>query len=211
MRRVLTGGTVWAGTACTPRAAWVLVDGDRIAAIGDQGEAGAAPPPTAEQRLDLNGGHVLPGFVDVHLHLSQAAFFPLGVDALGWRRLADALHAVRVQAVADPESPWLLFWRVARWRWPEGRLPTAQELDDAAPGRRVLVSTLDMHRGAISSGGLATLELELDGRARRRAPVGGDVTCDRRGRPTGELWEAAYALALQRALTDTLTHAGEAG
>src|SRR6266700_2116735 len=208
MRRVLTGGTVWAGTACTPRAAWVLVDGDRIAAIGDQGEAGAAPPPTAEQRLDLNGGHVLPGFVDVHLHVSQAAFFPLGVDALGWRRLADALHAVRVQAVADPESPWLLFWRVARWRWPEGRLPTAAELDEAAPGRRVLVSTLDMHRGAVSSAGLAATGLASSGTAAR---LGGDVTCDRRGRPTGELWEAAYALALQRALGDVVAHAGETG
>ncbi len=184
-RRLLTGGIVWAGAACTPRAAWVLVDGDRIAAIAEEGRPGAARPP-ADQHVDLKGGHVLPGFVDVHLHLSQAAWFPLGVDGLGWASLADALHAVRVQAAADSDAPWLLFWRVARWTWPEGRLPTAAELDEAAPGRRVLVSTLDMHRGAVSSAGLATLGLTKHDTAR----LGGDITRDRRGRPTGDQVQA---------------------
>src|SRR6266581_5599557 len=206
-RRLLTGGIVWAGTACTPRAGWVLVDGDRIAAIGED-DGSSAELPAADEHLNVHGGHVLPGFVDVHLHLSQAAFFPLGVNGLGWSSLADALHAVRVQAAADPDAPWLLFWRVARWTWPEGRLPSAAELEQAAPGRRVLVSTLDMHRGAVSSAGLAAIGLASSGTAAR---LGGDVTCDRRGRPTGELWEAAYALALQRALGDVVAHAGETG
>src|SRR6266496_2362313 len=208
-RRLLTGATVWAGASCAPQPAWLLIEDDHVAALGQP----AQPPPAADQVLDLAGCHVLPGLVDVHLHLSQAAWFPPGEDGWGWGSLAEALHAVRAAATAapEPQAPWLLVWRVARWRWPEGRLPTARELDEAAPGRRVLVSTIDMHRGAISSAGLATLGLALDGRGRGRAAVGGDVTCDRRGRPTGELWEAAYALALQRALADTLTHAGEAG
>lgn len=205
--RLLTGGIAWAGTACTPRAAWVLVDGDRIAAVGDEGGPGAASPPAADRRIDITGSHVLPGFVDVHLHLSQAAWFPLGADALGWQSLADALRAVRVQADVDPVAPWVLFWRVAQWGWPEGRLPTAAELDRAAPGRRVLVSTLNMHRGALSPAGLAAIGLAGAGAAR----LGGDVTCDRRGRPTGEVWEAAYSLALQRALSDIATQTGEAG
>jgi len=208
-RRLLTGATVWAGASCAPQPAWLLIEDDHVAALGQP----AQPPPAADQVLDLAGCHVLPGLVDVHLHLSQAAWFPPGEDGWGWGSLAEALHAVRAAATAapEPQAPWLLVWRVARWRWPEGRLPTARELDEAAPGRRVLVSTIDMHRGAISSAGLATFGLALDGRGRGRAAVGGDVTCDRRGRPTGELWEAAYALALQRALADTLTHAGEAG
>src|SRR6266545_2719973 len=188
-RRLLTGGTVWAGAACAPRSTWLLVDDDRVGAVGH--ETGTTPPPPADQLLDLSGCHVLPGFVDVHLHLSQAAWFPLGVDASGWRGLADALRAVRVTAAAAPDAPWLLFWSVARWRWPEGRLPTAGELDEAAPGRRVLVSTLDMHRGALSAAGLAAIGLAERGGASK---LGDDVTCDRRGRPTGELWEAAYGI-----------------
>ena len=92
----------------------MLVDGDRIAAVGDEGGPGAASPPAADQRIDITGNHVLPGFVDVHLHLSQAAWFPLGADALGWQSLADALRAVRVQADVDSVAPWVLFWRVAQ-------------------------------------------------------------------------------------------------
>src|SRR6266542_3248821 len=207
-RRLLTGGTIWSGAACSPHAGWVLVEDDRITAVGEASERGAALPSPIDERLDLSGCHVLPGFVDVHLHLSQAAWFPLGVDGLDWASPADCLHAVRVQAAADPAAPWLLSWRVARWRWPEGRLPTADQLDEAAPGRNVLVSTLDMHRGAVSAAGLATLGLASGGSTAR---FGGDISRDRRGRPTGELWEAAYALALQRALTDLAAHTREAG
>ncbi len=202
-RRLLTGATVWAGTACAPRPAWLLIEDEAVAAVGEQGH----PPPDG-QALDLSGHHILPGFVDVHLHLSQAAWFPRGGDALGWRGLADALRAVRVAAGAEPDAPWLLFWCAARFAWPEGRLPTAAELDQAAPGRRVLISTLDMHRGAVSSAGLAALGVPGH---RLAHEFGGDVTRDRRGRPAGEVWEAAYGMVLQRALADTQAHAAQRG
>jgi predicted amidohydrolase YtcJ len=202
--RLLTGATVWAGPACTPGRAWVLVEDGQVAAVGGDGEE----PPPADHVVDLTGCHVLPGFVDVHLHLTQAAWFPRGGDAFGWRGLADALHAVRAAAAADPQPPWLLFWNAARWQWPEGRLPTIAELDEAAPGRRVLVSTLDMHRGAASSEALAALGLPGRGQA---GDLGSDITRDRRGRPTGELWEEAYGIALQRALADTMAYAADAG
>jgi predicted amidohydrolase YtcJ len=196
--RLITGATVWAGPACTPAQGWLLLDGDTVAGTGTAG-----PPSAAGEVLDLAGGHVLPGFVDAHLHLTQAAWYPHGGDAWGWRGLADALAAVRAAAAADPAAPWLLFWDAARWRWPEGRLPTARELDQAAPGRPVLVATADMHRGAVSPAGLAAAGLPA------RGGYGDDITRGRRGRPTGELWEAAFGVALQRALTDTQAHAGD--
>ena len=199
-RLLFTGATVWAGATCTPRPAWLLVEDDRVAALGETDQ------PPADDVVDVAGCHVLPGFVDVHLHLSQAAWFPHGGDAMAWRSLAEALRAIRVAADAAPAAPWLLFWRTPRFAWPEGRLPTAAELDEAAPGRRVLVSTLDMHRGALSSAGLAALGID-----QRAGEFGEDVTRDRRGRPTGEVWEAAYGTALQRVLADTAAHRGEQG
>src|SRR6266545_2296793 len=82
-RRLFTGATVWAGASCTPRAGWLLVEDDRVAALGQ-----TQPPPPADEVIDLTGSHVLPGFVDVHLHLSQAAWFPHGGDGMAWRSLA---------------------------------------------------------------------------------------------------------------------------
>jgi predicted amidohydrolase YtcJ len=202
-RVLLAGATVWAGPACVPARAWMLVEDGRVAALGDQ-----EPLPPADRVVDLPGCHLLPGFVDVHLHLSQAAWIPRGGDGWGWRSLAEALRAVRAAGNASPQAPWLLFWNVARWSWPEGRLPTSGELDDAAPGRRVLVSSSDLHRGSVSSAGLEAIGPAEGDLAR---VFGEDIARDRRGRPTGELWEAAYGVALQRALADTAAHFQDAG
>jgi len=182
----------------------MLIEDGHVAAFGNKDEQ--LPP--ADQAIDLAGHHILPGFVDVHLHLTQAAWFGCGGDGLWWRGVADALRAVRVAADAAPGVPWLLFWCAARFAWPDGRLPTARELDEAAPGRRVLISTLDMHRGALSSAGLAALGMASH---RQGGEFGKDLTRDWRGRPTGEVWEAAYGIALQRALADTEAHVGERG
>jgi predicted amidohydrolase YtcJ len=202
-RVLLAGATVWAGPACVPSRAWMLVEDGRVAAVGGQ-----EPPPPADRVVDLPGCHLLPGFTDVHLHLSQAAWIPRGGDGWGWRGLAEALRAVRAAGNASPQAPWLLFWNVARWSWPEGRLPTRGELDEAAPGRRVLVSSSDLHRGSVSSAGLEAIGPAEGDLAK---VFGADIARDRRGRPTGELWEAAYGVALQRALTSTAAHARDAG
>ncbi len=203
-RSLFLGATVWAGAACVPARAWLLVEGDRIAAVGGEGE----PPPRADRIVQLTGSHVLPGFVDVHLHLSQAAWFGRGGDGSGWRTVGDALDALRLAAAASPQAPWLLFWNVERWTWPQGRLPTAGELETAAPGRAVLISTADMHRGAISAAGLDAAGLA--GSA-VQATFGDDLGRDRRRRLTGELWEAAFGIALQRALADCAAQAEQAG
>ena len=202
-RVLLAGATVWAGPACVPSRAWMLVEDGQVAALGGQ-----EPLPPADRVVDLPGCHLLPGFVDVHVHLSQAAWIPRGGDGWGWRGLAEALRAVRVAGNASPQAPWLLFWNVARWSWPEGRLPTSGELDEAAPGRRVLVSSSDLHRGSVSSAGLEAIGSAEGDLAK---VFGEDIARDRRGRPTGELWEAAFGVALQRALTDTAAHFQDAG
>jgi predicted amidohydrolase YtcJ len=87
-------------------------------------------------------------------------------------------------------------------------LPTSGELDEAAPGRRVLVSSSDLHRGSVSSAGLEAIGPAEGDLAK---VFGADIARDRRGRPTGELWEAAFGVALQRALTDTAAHVQDAG
>src|SRR5260370_5535063 len=184
-RSLFLGATVWAGAACVPARAWLLVEGDRIAAVGGEGE----PPPRADRIVQLTGSHVLPGCVDVLRHVSAAAWFGRGGDGSGWRTVGDALDALRLAGAASPQAPWLLFWNVERWTWPQGRLPTAGELETAAPGRAVLISTADMHRGAISAAGL-----DAAGPARGpiQAPFGQCPGPDRRPRPARGFWGAAF-------------------
>jgi len=196
---LLTGATVWTGPNCQPRPGWLLVSGETIEAAG----TAAQPPPAAGRVLDLQGKHVLPGFVDAHQHPTLTAWLPQGTDGIGWPDLPTALAAIRTAAVANASSPWLVFWNALPHTWPQRRLPTTGELDRVAPGRRVLVSVRDLHRAAVSPVVLAELGLDAASSWRRS-----DVVRDRRGRPTGELWEHACGAAVALALAQTEQHLG---
>src|SRR5438067_9073184 len=50
--------------------ATILIDGDRIAAIGD---AKFAFPPKDARKIDCTGKFILPGYIDTHVHFFQSA------------------------------------------------------------------------------------------------------------------------------------------
>jgi cytosine/adenosine deaminase-related metal-dependent hydrolase len=54
----------------------VLVEGDRIAAVGDAGQLAATHPDAS--RIDLPGCVLAPGFVNLHSHIEYAAYSGLG-------------------------------------------------------------------------------------------------------------------------------------
>ena len=82
---VITGGTVLDGTGAAGVRADVAIDGDRITAIGDLGDA------TARSTIDATGQVVTPGFVDLHTHLdAQIAWDPC-MTSSSWHGVTTAL------------------------------------------------------------------------------------------------------------------------
>ena len=64
---LISCGTLIDGTGRPPiREARILVDGDRIVAVGP---AGQVPAPPGAETIDLGGSTVLPGLIDCHTHL----------------------------------------------------------------------------------------------------------------------------------------------
>lgn len=79
---LITGGTVVDGTGGPPSPTTdVLVDGDRILAVG-AGAAEASPPGT--RTIDAAGRTVMPGLVDAHCHVTFGE--PSSNDELFWHR-----------------------------------------------------------------------------------------------------------------------------
>jgi predicted amidohydrolase YtcJ len=183
MTVLVRAGTVWLGERPRPRRdAWLLVEDGRIR------EAGHGPAPAADREVDLGQHHVLPGFTDAHSHLTAAAWLPVAGDGAGWRSRHDALRAVRQAASAAGEGqPWLLFARFDEHDWDDPGLPSVDDLDEAAGGRPVLLAHLSLHRGVVSSAALAAIA------DRATDP---DLDRDRRGRPTGVIWERGLGRAL---------------
>jgi dihydropyrimidinase len=90
MSILISGGTVVSASGATP--ADVLVEGERIAALGQPGFAGPAGLSRAADRvIDATGKYVLPGGVDVHTHMEMpfggtfsADTFETGTQAAAW-------------------------------------------------------------------------------------------------------------------------------
>ena len=100
---VFVGGRIATLVRGRPWADAVVVQGDRIAYVGD--EAGAREhAPVGAEVVDLGGGVLLPGFVDSHDHLtSLAGVLNAGVNLNGIAEPQELLDAIDAYAKANPD------------------------------------------------------------------------------------------------------------
>ena len=136
----------------------------------------------------------IPGFVDAHVHTTDAGLALTGLDLSGARSLAECLAAVRAFAATHPDGVlWGHGWEETRW--PENRPPTRAEIDDgrrqparlSVPGRRAFRAGQHALADRITDGaGPGRL---VDNRAghpagpRRGASLCQATTLDRRSEP----------------------------
>jgi len=154
-----------------PRAAALAVAGGRVVAIGTRAEveplAGRRP-----ERVDCGGATVLPGLVDPHLHLYALAASAVNLDcaAPAIRDVADLLAALRARARNLPAGEWLRGEGLDERRL--GRLPTATELEAAAPRHPVRLRHRTRHASVLNRRAL-TLLGRVEGCDPRAGLVGG--------------------------------------
>jgi predicted amidohydrolase YtcJ len=122
----------------------IAVADGRVIGAGDRDDLEAfIRPGTRELRLAPDEV-ALPGLTDGHLHIADAAVAAEQLDLRSAATLAEGLEVVRAAhlAVADSRD-WLRGggWDAGRW----GGWPTATDLDQVAPGRRVLLWSIDLH------------------------------------------------------------------
>ncbi|MFC0625543.1 amidohydrolase [Kribbella deserti] len=171
MRTLLMNGSVY--SPADPHATAIAFDDGVVTWIGD--DTGAASYANgADEVIDLQGRLVTPAFVDSHVHSGMTGFKLLGIDLGAPATLADALDAVRDHAAKHDGLVLGFGWDETRW--PEHRVPTGAELENAAPGRLIYLSRVDGHSAVISPA-LAAKVPDLaaqpgwteDGRAERTA------------------------------------------
>lgn len=93
------------------------------------------------QIVDLKGHTVIPGLNDSHLHLIRGGLnYNLELRWEGVPSLADALRMLKEQADRTPSPQWVRV--VGGWtefQFAECRMPTIEELNEAAPDTPVFV------------------------------------------------------------------------
>ncbi len=183
---IITNGQVLTMNPTNPRAEAVAVAGERILAVGSRSEIEALKGPQSRV-IDAQGGTVIPGMVEAHLHLFSGAFGMrlLQLDGIsGLDALRDALQGY---AAANPDEA-LLICKAADYNlFGDGVQTTRQMLDQALADRPIVLIAGDHHTGWANS-----IALERAGIMQGLAvPPGNEVVMAQDGTASGELREHA--------------------
>ncbi|WP_194792222.1 amidohydrolase [Pseudomonas sp. UFMG81] len=166
-----------------PQASAVAIKDGRFIAVGSDAEA-MAHKGTRTQIIDLKQRTVIPGLNDSHLHLIRGGLnYNLELRWEGVPSLADALRMLKDQAERTPTPQWVRV--VGGWnefQFAEKRLPTLEEINQAAPDTPVFILHL-YDRALLNRAALRAVGYTKD----TPNPPGGEIQRDKFGNPTGML------------------------
>lgn len=149
---IFTGGPILTMDSAHPMPGAVVVENERIAAVGDAGMRVQYPD---ARIVDLGGRTLVPAFIDAHAHLCIEALHPRWADLSTVRDVEGLRDALLAQAAAEPNAAWL---RGVGWTDLEnGFTPTRAELDALGVDRPVIVVHYSYHQCVVSSAGLDAL------------------------------------------------------
>ncbi|MFI5608891.1 amidohydrolase [Amycolatopsis sp. NPDC051903] len=195
--RVFRGGRVFTADAAGTTASAVAVSDGRIAAVG--GDRTVEPfLRTAGEVVDLDGGLLLPGFGDAHVHPVTAGLERIRCDLSGTTTADAYARIIGDYARAHADHEWLLGGGWAMEAFPGGR-PHRAALDAVAGDRPVLLPNRDHHSSWVSTAALARAGIDRH----TPDPADGRIERDANGEPTGLLHEGAMDLVARVAPADT--------
>lgn len=139
--------------------------------------------------VDLEGGLLLPGFVDAHVHPVQGGLERARCDLSHISGREATLATIAAYAEANPELDWILG---GGWHQPDypGGAPTAADLDSVLPDRPAFLVNADHHGAWVNSRALTLAGID----ARTPDPADGRIERAPDGTPTGTLHEGAMDL-----------------
>jgi predicted amidohydrolase YtcJ len=143
--------------------------------------------------IDLKGRTVIPGLIDSHCHMASTGLSKLMTvnlsEEAGVTSIADIQARLAEKAETTSEGEWIRGTREDDSKLQEKRHPTRWELDEAAPGHPVIVTTVGGHFSIVNSKALEMAGVTKD----TPDPVGGTFERDPN---TGELTGGAHEKAV---------------
>lgn len=137
---ILTHGKIHTLEKQSPQVEAVAIANGKILATGSHDRIMSFAT-EGTQVVDLQGHTVIPGLNDSHLHLIRGGLnYNLELRWEGVPSLADALRMLKEQADRTPSPQWVRV--VGGWsefQFAERRMPTLEELNEAAPDTPVFV------------------------------------------------------------------------
>ena len=211
----IVNARVWTGDRRRPWADAVLIQGDRIEAVGASAAIRKRVTPTTRV-VDANGMMVTPGFIDSHVHFLDGGFALSSVKLRDAKTKAEFIRRIRDHAATLPAGAWILSgdWDHTNWG---GELPERSWIDSVTPDNPVWINRLDGHMNLANSLALRAAHVTRD----TKDVGGGTIVRDANGEPTGVLKDNAMGLMTAvpdptvemslRALDSAMTYVAERG
>lgn len=189
---ILYNGRITTLAMDKPEVSAIAVTDGTVSQIGTDDEV-LVLADAGTRKIDLNRRRVIPGLNDSHLHVIRAGlFYNLELRWDGVPSVSQALMQLRQQAEHTPAPQWVRV--IGGWnefQFAEGRMPTLDEINIAAPDTPVFL--LHLYDSALlNRAALRVLGFNRD----TPNPPGGLIARDSQGHPTGLLIAEPSALIL---------------
>ncbi len=188
---IITGGMVWSGLSTgAPQPGSVAIGRGEILAVGDD-TALARYVGAKTERIQANGGLVMPGFTDGHTHFIDGGFQLKSVDLRTAATPKEFVRRLKEYAGTLKPGEWIVGGDWDHTLWPGQPLPRHEWIDSVTPANPVFVNRLDGHEALANALALRAAGIT----AATPTPPGGEVPRDAKtGEPTGILKDRALDL-----------------
>ncbi|AHX13111.1 amidohydrolase [Dyella jiangningensis] len=193
---IVHNAKIHTGVARRPEVQAIAVTGNRIAAVGTNGQIRSLAGP-ATLIIDAGRRRIIPGLIDSHIHMIRGGLtYNLELRWDGVPSLADAMRMLAEQVAHTPPPQWVrVVGGFTEYQFAEKRLPTLDELNTVAPDTPVFVLHL-YDRALLNAAALRACGYTRDA----PDPPGGRIERNGSGEPTGLLLATPSALLLYSAL-----------
>lgn len=188
---IISGGIVYTMDRERPKAEAVAIQNGRIVHVGDKVGAMALKTSTSET-IELQGRVALPGFVESHSHVAQAARWlsQVEVDCQNLRSIQEIIEALKAKASQMPPGKWLLGFNYDESQLKEKRYLNRSDLDQVSKERPIWLRHFNFHVHAVNTAALRASGISSS----TPDPPDGEIERDASGEPNGVLKEFASLL-----------------
>ena len=207
--RIVLGAVITLDDA-DPRAEAVAIRAGRVLASGKRDAVLALKGPGTRVD-DFGGATVIPGFNDTHAHSDSQGLKMIRPSLADVRSVGDVLKRISELAKKQAPGTWIAtmpvgeppFYFDSAQKLSEGRLPTREELDKAAPNNPVYIAAPGGYWGVPPcTCVLNTAALRANGITRETQPAWPNIAIhrDANGEPNGQITETAYVTLTEQDL-----------
>ena len=186
---IYTGGTIYTGVSEGETVEAVAVGEGLIIYAGDL-ETAMRLSRDGSEIINIGDAFMYPGFTDAHVHLAGVGERELSLNLDSAASIEDLKTKLSVYRQENPDLEAIIGRGWIETHWPEGRFPTASDLDEVVSDIPVALIRADGHALVANTAAMTASNINTE----TTAPEGGSILRDDDGVPNGMFIDLAMNL-----------------